>query len=57
VAAFAALATAPSTVILDVRTPSEFATGHLTGAHLLDIRAADFDSKLGALDPRSSCST
>jgi rhodanese-related sulfurtransferase len=54
VSAFAALVAAPSTVVLDVRTPSEFATGHLTGAHLLDIRATDFDSQIGALDKNAT---
>ena len=47
---FAALAATPATVLLDVRTVEEFAAGHLPGAKNLDIRAADFDAQLAALD-------
>jgi len=50
VADFAALAATPGTVVLDVRTPAEFATGHLAGARNLDLRAVDFDTRLAALD-------
>lgn len=37
-------------VILDVRTPEEFAGGRLPGAVNVDIQAPDFQSRLGALD-------
>jgi phage shock protein E len=37
-------------VVLDVRTPEEFATGHLAGAVNLDYQAAGFPDELGALD-------
>ncbi len=37
-------------VILDVRTPEEFAAGHLAGAVNLNLLAADFAARLGALD-------
>lgn len=37
-------------VVLDVRTPEEFATGHLEGAVLVDFYAADFAEQLAALD-------
>ncbi|HAB18179.1 MAG TPA: rhodanese-like domain-containing protein [Verrucomicrobiota bacterium] len=37
-------------VILDVRTPSEFAQGHLPGAVLLDFKAPDFAERLANLD-------
>lgn len=37
-------------VVIDVRTPDEFATGHLAGAKGIDIEAADFDSKIETLD-------
>ena len=37
-------------VLLDVRTPAEFADGHLPGAVNLDIQARDFLTRLGGLD-------
>ncbi len=38
-------------IILDVRTPEEFAAGHLDGAVLVDIKDPSFGEKLTALDP------
>jgi rhodanese-related sulfurtransferase len=37
-------------VILDVRTPEEFAEGHLSGALNVNLMAPDFESRLNALD-------
>jgi rhodanese-related sulfurtransferase len=37
-------------VILDVRTPEEFAEGHLSGAVNVNLMAPDYESRLGALD-------
>jgi rhodanese-related sulfurtransferase len=37
-------------VILDVRTPEEFASGHLAGAINLDFRASGFSHRLAKLD-------
>jgi rhodanese-related sulfurtransferase len=37
-------------MIIDVRTPEEFAAGHLDGAVLIDIKDASFDSKIAELD-------
>ncbi len=48
--AFAARASTPGVVILDVRTPEEFATGHLPGAINIDVEAADFTNQIAALD-------
>lgn len=38
-------------VVLDVRTPEEFAEGHLDGALLVDFYDDDFAAQLAALDP------
>lgn len=51
---FAALAGAPTTVVLDVRTPEEFAAGHLPGARDVDFRSVDFDAQLATLDKRAT---
>jgi rhodanese-related sulfurtransferase len=40
----------PGTIVLDVRTPAEFATGHLPGAQNIDIEGPDFASGIAALD-------
>jgi rhodanese-related sulfurtransferase len=48
------LIAAKTVVILDVRTPSEFAAGHLAGATNLDIHSRDFQSRLEHLDKRQS---
>ena len=39
-----------SRTVIDVRTPSEFAAGHVAGARNIDVEAADFGSKIAALD-------
>jgi len=38
-------------VVIDVRTPEEFAQGHLEGAINLDLMASDFHEKVARLDP------
>lgn len=37
-------------IILDVRTPEEFAEGHIPGAVLINLYDADFQNKVNALD-------
>lgn len=36
--------------VIDVRTPEEFAAGHLRGAVNVDLSAPDFDQRIAALD-------
>lgn len=36
--------------VIDVRTPGEFATGHLEGAINIDIQGSDFGVEVDALD-------
>jgi len=38
-------------VVLDVRTPEEFAEGHLDGAVMIDFYADDFGEQIAELDP------
>ena len=47
---FAAALKRPGTVVLDVRTPAEFAQGHLPGAVNIDI-SGDFAGGMSRLDP------
>lgn len=37
-------------IVLDIRTPEEFAKGHIPGAVLIDYKSNDFDVRLAALD-------
>ena len=39
------------TVIIDVRTPAEFASGHLDGAVNIDVQSPDFAAQMMELDP------
>ncbi len=40
----------PDFVILDVRTASEFAEGHIAGALLIDVKLASFREEVDNLD-------
>lgn len=42
--AFAQLITNADVQLVDVRTPAEFAQGHIADALLIDFKAADFDA-------------
>ena len=42
--AFAQLITKADVQLVDVRTPAEFAQGHIADALLIDFKAADFDA-------------
>jgi rhodanese-related sulfurtransferase len=48
---FAAAAKLPGTILLDVRTPAEFAAGHITGAVNLDVQSDTFPQAAAMLDP------
>lgn len=39
--------------VLDIRTPAEFADGHLANARNLDFYASDFAEQLKQLDPKA----
>jgi phage shock protein E len=40
----------PATVVLDVRTPAEFMTGHLSQARNLNVSNDDFSQQVAKLD-------
>ena len=48
------LAADPAPVLIDVRTPGEFAEGHIEGATLVDYNAPDFRDRIAELDPTAS---
>ncbi len=50
-AEWAAAAAEPGVRILDVRTPEEYAAGHIAGAVNIDIESSDFVGLISALDP------
>ena len=41
-------------VLLDIRTPKEYVSGHIEGAALIDYYAPDFVDRLKALDPQKT---
>jgi len=51
---FEALRREKKSVILDVRSPSEYAIGHIPGAVNIDCQAKDFVEKIAALDKAQS---
>lgn len=40
----------PGAQLVDVRTPEEFAQGHIPGARLMNVHSPDFESQLNTLD-------
>ena len=52
---FAKLAADKNNAILDVRTPREYAAGHLAGAVNLDIHSSDFEKKAGEIGKDRTC--
>ena len=47
---FAQKITDPAVVILDVRTPAEFASGHIAGAVNVDFESGSFDQDIQKLE-------
>jgi rhodanese-related sulfurtransferase len=47
---FAKTVSDPSVVVLDVRTPAEFMSGHLANAINIDIEGMQFNSEVAKLD-------
>jgi phage shock protein E len=49
-AAFESHMTQAGTILVDVRTPTEFAAGHIQGATNVDVESAAFATQIAALD-------
>lgn len=47
---FATTVADPAVVVLDVRTPEEFATGHLANAINIDAQSGSFEQQIASLD-------
>jgi rhodanese-related sulfurtransferase len=41
-------------ITLDVRTPIEFAEGHIQGARLIDFQSGNFENEISALDKNAT---
>ncbi len=48
---FANVVTTPGIQIIDVRSPEEFAQGHIEGAVNYNVQGPDFAAQISALDP------
>ena len=46
---FLTAAAEPGTVVVDVRTPAEYAAGHVDGAINVDVESGDFATQIAAL--------
>lgn len=47
------VAVSESTIIVDVRTPAEYAEGHLEGAELFDLNGGDLAAAIPTMDPNA----
>ena len=54
VAEWIPVAQSPGTVIIDVRTPEEFNSGHVQGALNIPVESPDFAAQVSALDPAAT---
>ncbi len=54
VAEFATVIDQPGVAIIDVRTPEEFADGHIAGAVNIPVQQPDFATRIAALDPNAT---
>ncbi|MBK9739116.1 MAG: rhodanese-like domain-containing protein [Actinobacteria bacterium] len=48
---FAEVVASSQSIVIDVRTPEEFAEGHLEGAVNYNVEGPDFAAQIAALDP------
>ena len=51
---FSAKTAESGVVTLDVRTPGEFAEGHIEGARLIDFQSGNFENEIATLDKNAT---
>ena len=51
---FSAALDNPGRIVLDVRTPAEYASGHLPNAQNIDIGGPDFATRIAGLDKKAT---
>ena len=51
---FSAKVAEAGVITLDVRTPGEFAEGHLKGARLIDFQSGNFENEIATLDKNAT---
>ena len=51
---FSAKVAEAGVITLDVRTPDEFAEGHVEGARLIDFQSGNFENEIAALDKNAT---
>jgi rhodanese-related sulfurtransferase len=54
VSEFSAKIAEAGVVILDVRTPAEFAEGYIEGARLIDFQSGNFENEIATLDKNAT---
>jgi rhodanese-related sulfurtransferase len=54
VSEFSQKITETGVVTLDVRTPGEFAEGHIEGAQLIDFQSGNFENEISSLDKNAT---
>ncbi len=53
-AEFSDVVASPGVTVIDVRTPEEYASGHIEGAVNYNVEGADFPAQVGGLDPAAT---
>jgi phage shock protein E len=51
---FSSKAAEAGVITLDVRTPGEYAEGHLEGARLIDFQSGNFENEISTLDKNAT---
>jgi rhodanese-related sulfurtransferase len=51
---FSAKVAEAGVITLDVRTPGEFAEGHIEGAQLIDFQSGNFENEISSLDKNAT---